>query len=349
MKSRVRKTALPVVLFSIALSSAESLPGLAQTPVKPAAVPSRLLADLRSRDGSVRRNAANELGSLRAKQAVRALLLSLSDRDGAVREAAAFALGQITDPAAADAVIRAMRDRDPEVRASAAFALGMLEDSRSTNVLSEALEDGEAAVRASAVMALGLMGDQEALDEIIQMLDDPSFDVRYDAVWALGHLGEPQAADHLRAALITIDFIRADAASRELFRQAVQTALENLRFGDEVRASRPRRVSEGAQNGSDPLWAVRRPSAVRQMISPAATERAIDSGVGGAVGLKVLVGADGRPVRAYVTRRLGYGLDQRAVQAVLRYKFDPAMADGLPQTEWVNLDVRFSRGAKHSL
>lgn len=342
MISRISKITLPVVLSVLVLGGHAPM-SVGQVPVKPAAVPAGLLADLRSRDNATRRNAANGLGSLRAGQAVSALISALGDRDRTVREAAAFALGQITDPRAVDALIRAMRDSDPEVRASAAFALGMLEDRKSTIVLSKALDDDEAAVRASAVMALGLMGDREAMDEIIQMLDDSSFDVRYDAVWALGHLGEPEAADHLRAALVTLDFARVDAASRELFRQAVQTAIENLRFGEEARESRPRRVVVGGQYGS-PMAIVRRRSTLLETSRAPATERAVNSRVSGVVGLKVLVGADGRPVRAYVARRLGYGLDQRAIQAALRYKFGPAMADGLPQTEWVELEVRFNRG-----
>ena len=55
----------------------------------------------------------------------------------------------------------------------------------------------------------------------------------------------------------------------------------------------------------------------------------------------LLVGADGRTVRAYVTRRLGYGLDQRAVEAAMQYRFDPALVDGLPQTTWTDLKIRF--------
>jgi hypothetical protein len=57
--------------------------------------------------------------------------------------------------------------------------------------------------------------------------------------------------------------------------------------------------------------------------------------------VRVLVEASGRAVRAYVTRRLGYGLDQRAIEAVLQYRFDPAIEAGLPQTSWVDLDVKF--------
>ena len=57
--------------------------------------------------------------------------------------------------------------------------------------------------------------------------------------------------------------------------------------------------------------------------------------------LRVLVGSNGRAVRAYVIRRLGYGLDQRAVEAIMHYKFDPALEDGLPQTTWAEIEVKY--------
>jgi TonB family protein len=63
--------------------------------------------------------------------------------------------------------------------------------------------------------------------------------------------------------------------------------------------------------------------------------------IGGAVGLRILVAADGRPARAYVVRRLGYGLDQRAVETALQYRFEPATLRGLPQATWVDFEIKF--------
>jgi TonB family protein len=76
-------------------------------------------------------------------------------------------------------------------------------------------------------------------------------------------------------------------------------------------------------------------------VAAATTERAARARVSGTVRLRVLVGADGRAVRAYVTQRLGHGLDQRAVETIMQYKFDPPLQSGLPQTSWVNMEVKF--------
>jgi hypothetical protein len=55
----------------------------------------------------------------------------------------------------------------------------------------------------------------------------------------------------------------------------------------------------------------------------------------------VLVGADGKAVRVYVVRRLGYGLDRRAVETALQYRYDPEVREGLPQSSWIDMEVKF--------
>src|ERR1044072_3043631 len=102
----------------------------AQVSGRPAQPPARLLADLKNPSSSTRREAANQLGAMRA-DASRALIEALSDKDAGVREAAAFALGQIASRAATERLTRLLADKDAEVRATAAFALGMLGDRRS--------------------------------------------------------------------------------------------------------------------------------------------------------------------------------------------------------------------------
>jgi TonB family protein len=333
-----------VALLACAAAVSSLAPaGAAQVPVKPAPTPPAILSDLKNTNPSTRREAANQLGALRARDAVRALIATLPDKDATVREAAAFALGQIAAPAATDPLLRALSDKDAEARASAAFALGMIGDRKALPALSKALDDSDAAVRSSAIVALGLMQDEQGVDEIVEMLGDSSFDARYDAAWALGQIGEPDADGPLRAALAELDALRIPEGPREAFRQAIQYSLENLRTedkGSSAATTRPRRatgVIEESKRYSDAT----RPARVRKQVAAATTERAARARVSGAVGLRVLVAADGRPARAYVTRRLGYGLDQRAVETILQYRFDPALQAGLPQTSWIDMEVKF--------
>jgi HEAT repeat protein len=316
-----------------------------QVPVKPEPAPARLLADLKSPRADARRAAANQLGALRARDAARPLIAALLDRDASVREAAAFALGQMTDVRAVSPLINALADKDPEVQASAAFALGMIGDRKATQALSNALGESSPQVRAAAVAALGLMQDYDGLDEVISMLDDPSIDVRYDAVWALGQIGAIDAVEHLHAALVNLDLVRIDDSQLEGYREAVQNSIERLKALDEAqtKSGRPRRAigSGGQLRGEQSAQESARPLIVRRSVRPAPTERALKARVSGSVGLKVLVGVEGRAVRAYVTRRLGFGLDQRAIEAVLQYQIDPEIKSGLPQTSWINMEIKY--------
>ena len=55
-----------------------------------------------------------------------------------------------------------------------------------------------------------------------------------------------------------------------------------------------------------------------------------------------MVGSDGRVHDVRVQRTLGMGLDERAVEAVKRWKFEPARKDGQPVAVQVNVEVRFT-------
>lgn len=57
--------------------------------------------------------------------------------------------------------------------------------------------------------------------------------------------------------------------------------------------------------------------------------------------LWVTIGSDGKPHNIRVARGIGYGLDEKAVDAVEQWKFEPAMKDGKPVAVQINLEVSF--------
>ena len=57
--------------------------------------------------------------------------------------------------------------------------------------------------------------------------------------------------------------------------------------------------------------------------------------------LWLIVGADGRPRDVRVSRALGMGLDEKAIQAVRQWKFEPAMKDGRAVAVQMNVEVSF--------
>ncbi len=50
----------------------------------------------------------------------------------------------------------------------------------------------------------------------------------------------------------------------------------------------------------------------------------------GTVQLSLVLGVDGVPHDVKIEKGLGHGLDEKAVEAVRKWKFQPAMKDGQP-------------------
>jgi TonB family protein len=61
----------------------------------------------------------------------------------------------------------------------------------------------------------------------------------------------------------------------------------------------------------------------------------------GTVVLWLVVGPDGRPRDLRVLRSLGLGLDEKAVEAVRQWKFEPARKNGTPVAVRINVEVDF--------
>ena len=57
--------------------------------------------------------------------------------------------------------------------------------------------------------------------------------------------------------------------------------------------------------------------------------------------LWLIVGQDGRPREIKIARSLGMGLDEKAIEAVRNWKFEPAMKDGQPVSVQINVEVNF--------
>ncbi len=61
----------------------------------------------------------------------------------------------------------------------------------------------------------------------------------------------------------------------------------------------------------------------------------------GIVVLWMVVGADGRPREVRVSRSLGMGLDEKAIEAVRQWKFEPARRNGVAVAVRINVEVDF--------
>jgi TonB family protein len=74
---------------------------------------------------------------------------------------------------------------------------------------------------------------------------------------------------------------------------------------------------------------------------PEYSEEARKAKYQGTVILWVVVGADGRPQNMRVVRSLGLGLDEKAIEAVKKWKFKPGMKNGQAVPVQVNVEVSF--------
>jgi TonB family protein len=57
--------------------------------------------------------------------------------------------------------------------------------------------------------------------------------------------------------------------------------------------------------------------------------------------LGLIVDSSGHPRDVRVSRSLGMGLDEKAIEAVKQWKFEPAKKDGTPVAVQINVEVSF--------
>jgi TonB family protein len=81
--------------------------------------------------------------------------------------------------------------------------------------------------------------------------------------------------------------------------------------------------------------------AVIHSVEPEFTEQSRQANFQGTVQLQLIVDAQGNPQNVHVTRPLGMGLDEKAIEAVRQYRFRPAMYQGHPVAVQIVVDVEF--------
>jgi periplasmic protein TonB len=74
---------------------------------------------------------------------------------------------------------------------------------------------------------------------------------------------------------------------------------------------------------------------------PQYTEEARQAKYEGTCVLAMIVGPDGKPRDIRIQRGLGMGLDQKAIDAVRQWRFDPATKDGRPVAVQISVEVSF--------
>jgi protein TonB len=115
----------------------------------------------------------------------------------------------------------------------------------------------------------------------------------------------------------------------------------------------PQQPAAGAQPKPDHPWPpagvarvggeVKAPKLVYE-VKPSYTKEARRAGIQGSVGLEAIVLADGTVGEVRVTRSLDkeYGLDDEAVRAIRKWRFDPGTKDGAAVPVLVEAEMTFT-------
>ena len=96
----------------------------------------------------------------------------------------------------------------------------------------------------------------------------------------------------------------------------------------------------GGFDGMDPAGSLTAPS-VLYKVEPEFSDEARKAKYQGTVLLTIEVGEDGKPHKLRVLRGLGLGLDEKAIEAVSRWKFRPALRNGRPVRASATIEVNF--------
>jgi TonB family protein len=81
--------------------------------------------------------------------------------------------------------------------------------------------------------------------------------------------------------------------------------------------------------------------ALLSKLEPEYSERAREAKVQGTSMLYVEISPEGKATHIHVVRRIGMGLDEKAVEAVRHWRFKPGMKDGTPVTVEATIEVNF--------
>jgi TonB family protein len=77
---------------------------------------------------------------------------------------------------------------------------------------------------------------------------------------------------------------------------------------------------------------------------PEFSDEALRAKYGGVCIVSLIVDEYGMPQNLRVVRKLGYGLDEKAIEAVNHFRFKPAMRNGEPIAVMVSIEINFRLG-----
>lgn len=215
---------------------------------------------------------------------------------------------------------------DPKI-AEAHYVLGAVR--LKENLHAKALEEAEAALRIKPDLSPALLLRTQALVGVYAEAIASQEEASREA-W-LKRFRE--AGVHLREAAKSLEKFLAlnpNAPNADFWRQQLETI-------------RVHAGPEGSGQAADEPYA---PSEVTRAIirtrpEPEYTVAARQNGINGKVVLRAVLAADGKVKHILVIRPLSHGLTEQAIKAARRIKFDPAVKDGRPVSQFIQFEYDF--------
>ena len=137
------------------------------------------------------------------KPAIRSLINTMFSSGESIfrRASAAEALGPIGSRRAVKPLLRAMNDSSVDVRLHALVSLSRLKEKSAIPYLVRALSDESGGVRVNATVALGIFRSRRVVVPLVKALEDEKWYVRQQAARSLGLIGDRRAVKGLQSAV----------------------------------------------------------------------------------------------------------------------------------------------------
>lgn len=147
-----------------------------------------------------------------------------------------------------------------------------------------------------------------------------------------------------------IDIARGDIAAAV---NSLETALRYSAIGDEAEAAKVREQLSGLRECAEKFEGFADleqrqkaqdivPPVLVNCVGPGYTEEARTLKIQGTVAMVLLIAESGDVESVLLYRRLGHGLDERAIEAARKLKFSPATQSGQPIRYLTRLDMEFN-------
>jgi TonB family protein len=160
---------------------------------------------------------------------------------------------------------------------------------------------------------------------------DPAFPADYSR-----HLREWQddlAQSFGRAATTVAEIIALNPPNREMW----QERLDTLRLYSQPVSSPDQRTIYGSGEVQQSARVLETPLAVY-------TDEALAAKIHGGVRLRLVLASDGTVKYVFPIKSLGHGLTESAMEAARRIKFEPAVRNGEPASQFVTFVYEFEKG-----